>query len=662
MKFSKTKLCIWLCIILVVNQASSESAKQLVDDVVLPLAIKIVPALSIPPPVGPIIVAGLSVLQIASNFLKSDDKEDNSQKEVENPITKLDLKEFRENITEQFETMESLILVESTRIIRELLMAIETNGFFEDLRQTVDYLQRTFADMNDIVIDPQLNGTQKHLFIDDMLSYSSDYRYKLRSFVSKFIKANVNELMLFKQNKLFYDFILEKQSYMAASQDDCSLDSMHNKMYKSFLYMIKLLTDGYSMAVSAHIVKYQDELKYDVESAEELANNALWLIDEYKKDIKTLIETTKSALEKAPREIRNCGTFDLIEGKTFERVSFSHMLPKIFYFEYIDAFYYKCRTETDFANLTNYDFVECRNYTDLIPFGSQLKIPLDIGKRPLGKGPFNFMKVKLPDETEEVFGHFVKKGGPEIQYSFKNHPDCFTTFCSTYRKNLYAISMKRVTASPGNVITGLRFRVRKRVIYIDIQEGKFSDILTVDPKTVHWTETPESNQIQYLGSGLNKFELGDFQLRKNSLLTSVQFTKGLHKGLIRVFIDGLTPPNMNNTDSVSYENNDLELNELQLSEGDNPTEMGNVNSKNMISKPPVPDQRYFVTFQPSDFKKDFGQSTIPLLDIREVVSNPPAPLNGFGFYHEAVSGSGGLIAIKLITPKLTDHLDVLSEN
>ncbi|XP_055913525.1 uncharacterized protein LOC129947115 [Eupeodes corollae] len=651
MKLSTITFVISLCMVMFVNQCSSDS---------LQVAIKVLPVLGMKSDQRKKLSAGLNALQVASRIFKSDKKDDDS--EIQPLAEKIDLKEMRTAILDEFKTMETLFLQESARIIRELTMAIETNGFFEDLSQTVDYLQRTFTDMMNVVIDPKIKGTQKRLIMNDMLSYTSNYRNKLRSFISKFIKPNVNEMMLLKPVKLFFDFILEKEAYLASEQNDCGTDSMHNKIYKTFLLLFNILTDGYSMAVSAHIVKYQEELKNNDVSVKLLGKNALSLIKEYKKDARALIETTESALKKASREIRNCGTFDLVEGKTFERVSISHMLPKIFYFEYIDVFYYKCKSEEGFANITNYDFVSCNNYTDIIPFGSELTIIPDIKNRNIGKGPLNFMKIVLPDRTEEVFGHPMNEEGPELRYNFKQHPECHTNFCTTYNRNVYAISTQRVTASPGNVITGMRFGIRNRVIYIDIQEGTFSSMLSVDPETVHWTETPESNEIQYLGSGLNRLELGDFELRNNSLLTSVQFAKGLQKGLIRVFIDGLTPPDMNNTESVSYENHDLEMNELQLPEGDNPTEMDNSIVKNMISKPPVADKRYFVQFQPSDFRKDFGQSTIPLLDIREVASNPPAPLNGFGFYHEAVSGSGGLIAIKLITPKLTDHVDILSEN
>ncbi|XP_055913507.1 uncharacterized protein LOC129947100 [Eupeodes corollae] len=658
MRFKTTTFCIGLCIVLIVNQASSESVKELVDEIALPVSLKLLPAFFIPPPAGPIITAGLSVLQIASNLLKPS-KNDNAKPVAENPITKLDLMEIRTVILDHIKTLDTHILVESARIIRELTMAIESNGFFEDLRETVDYLQRTFTDMMDTVVDPKINGTQKNLILNDMLNYSSDYRYKLRSFISKFIRPNVNELMLIKPAKLFYDFILEKEGYLAADDDDCTADSMHNKIYKSFILLLKVLTDGYSMAVSAHIIKYQEESKNNnFAEAENIGKNAFALINEYKNDTKTLIEATKWALNKASRVIRNCGTFDLEAGKTFERVGFSYTLPKIYYLVYMDVFYYKCKNEQSFTNLKQYEFGNCSSYTDSIPFGSQLTIPLDLKQRYDDRGPLNYMKVVKPDGGEELFGHGKKGAG--IQYSFKTHPECFTTFCTTYKKYEYAISTQRVRAGPGNVITGLRFRVRNKIIYLDIQQGKYLNVLSVDPETVYWTETPESDQIQYLDSELNKFELGDFKLQNNSLLRSVQLKPGVvHKGLIRLLIDGLTPPYMNNTNSTRPKNGEFEIHELELFNADNPTEMGNISTKNIISKPPVADKRYYVEFQPSDFRKDFGQSTIPLLDIRDVSSNPPVPLNGIGLYHEAVKGSGGLIAIKLITPNMTTLFDSL---
>ncbi|XP_055913976.1 uncharacterized protein LOC129947447 [Eupeodes corollae] len=657
MKFNMKFCILLLCLMAFMeNHAFTQSPKKLLDEVAIPLANTLLPVLAIPPPAGPLMFAGIGLLQICSNIIGNlKPPEETKVPVVEKPLTKIDLMQARMALLDQVKTVDVHLLQQSEKIIRELTMAIESNGIFERMRLTLDYFQRLFVHRMSAIINPKITGIQKRYTIQDMLSFGSEYRTKLSSFINEFIKPNVNGLLILKPTKLFFEHILEKEHYLAEENDDCSSDPLHSKIYKSFVYILKTFTEAYLMAISAHVVQYQEDFNQGrFSEAEEIRENAVLLLEEFKRDSKILIGTTKLALENASREIRNCGQISLLEGKTFEHISFSHMVPKIAYYEYIDVFLYKCKKE-QFINLTNYDISMCSPYTEDIPFGSELTIQLNMHNG--NKHPFSYMNVKKPDNTEQMFGHYIRK--MTVSNSFKTHPDCYTTFCHATKKNSYAISTQRVSALPGNVITGLRFRVKNKVIYIDIQQGTYIDILTVDPQTVFWTETPESDQIIYLGANVRKLELGNFELKNNSLLTSLKLHNSiLRKGLIKVSIDGLTPPHMNNTESVNYENNELELNELHLIEADNPEEIGNFSIKNIISKPPVPNQRYYVTFQPSDFKKDFGQTTIPLLDIREVVSNPPAPLNGFGFYHQSVNGSGGFIGIKLITPKLTDRVDL----
>ncbi|XP_055841443.1 uncharacterized protein LOC129908739 [Episyrphus balteatus] len=256
--------------------------------------------------------------------------------------------------------------------------------------------------------------------------------------------------------------------------------------------------------------------------------------------------------------------------------------------------------------------------------------------------------------TDKLFGHNNTGDSALVENLYKQHPDCHTKFCTAYKKNSYAISTQRVSAMPGNVITGLRYRLENKVIYMDIQQGKYMDILSVDPAVpVFWTKTPESNEIAYLGAKLKKIELGDFSLPENGILTSIQMKKTTFRGgLIKFITNGFNP--LDNK-TVTFMNSELELNEIKLEHADDPKYVND--TKNLISKPLGADKRYSVSFQPSDFEKDFGQSTVPLLDTRECVSYPPSPLNGIRLYHEAAAGSGGLIAISLIQPDMSNLLD-----
>lgn len=57
----------------------------------------------------------------------------------------------------------------------------------------------------------------------------------------------------------------------------------------------------------------------------------------------------------------------------------------------------------------------------------------------------------------------------------------------------------------------------------------------------------------------------------------------------------------------------------------------------------------FIKFQPTDFKKDTAQTTVPYLDTQEVITNPPTPLRGIGVYYKGIKKFGGFVGLKLFT-------------
>lgn len=57
----------------------------------------------------------------------------------------------------------------------------------------------------------------------------------------------------------------------------------------------------------------------------------------------------------------------------------------------------------------------------------------------------------------------------------------------------------------------------------------------------------------------------------------------------------------------------------------------------------------YVQFTHTDFDKDAAQTTIPFIDLQEVVTDPPVPLTGIGIVYRGNSGFGGFIAPKIKT-------------
>lgn len=70
---------------------------------------------------------------------------------------------------------------------------------------------------------------------------------------------------------------------------------------------------------------------------------------------------------------------------------------------------------------------------------------------------------------------------------------------------------------------------------------------------------------------------------------------------------------------------------------------------NAVNKKLSTPGKKFIRFQPTDFKKDAAQTTVPYFDIQEIVTNPPTPLQGIGIYYKGIEGFGGFVGLKLLT-------------
>ena len=74
----------------------------------------------------------------------------------------------------------------------------------------------------------------------------------------------------------------------------------------------------------------------------------------------------------------------------------------------------------------------------------------------------------------------------------------------------------------------------------------------------------------------------------------------------------------------------------------------------------LPDSEFnqYLNFSPTDFEKDAAQTTIPFLDIQPVTTAPPFPLSGAGIFHKGSEGSGGFVALRIITYDISNHLSI----
>lgn len=84
----------------------------------------------------------------------------------------------------------------------------------------------------------------------------------------------------------------------------------------------------------------------------------------------------------------------------------------------------------------------------------------------------------------------------------------------------------------------------------------------------------------------------------------------------------------------------------------------NVPTRTIVSSLMQSKHNQFVEFTNSGMDADAAQSTVPFIDIQEVVSSPPVPLAGIGLYYKGRPGYGGFVAPKIITYDFTPHVQM----
>ncbi|XP_050578420.1 uncharacterized protein LOC126916546 isoform X2 [Bombus affinis] len=247
---------------------------------------------------------------------------------------------------------------------------------------------------------------------------------------------------------------------------------------------------------------------------------------------------------------------------------------------------------------------------------------------------------------------------------------CSYCFCYCDDNNVNSdryFSLREVVSDVANnkVVTGIRFKKVKQIIHMQIQEGELMPRGYINKSSIRWKPIEEfsvldnnvKNGVDYhtlswekrgldlddlvlddnlLLTGL-KFRMIGSRLNLEARMTSFNFTTGkLIKPLERSF--WISHDRTNRTE-VTFENPDI------------PTRLP------LLA---LPDSKPFqyLNFAPSDKKNDVAQNTIPFIDIQPVESNPPVPIAGAGIFHKGRSGSGGFVAMRLITYDFSKHLQV----
>ncbi|KAH8302667.1 hypothetical protein KR044_009330 [Drosophila immigrans] len=216
------------------------------------------------------------------------------------------------------------------------------------------------------------------------------------------------------------------------------------------------------------------------------------------------------------------------------------------------------------------------------------------------------------------------------------------------------------------VVTGVRFVKKNRIFHIQIQQGQLLPRGAINASTLEWvpvddfklndfnvTEGVDYHAMSYEKRRINLDETV-FRNGRTFIVTGVSFNVWKERLELQVLVSQF---NFKRGRVDSY-NMDKDLVPLSMfSVLNNPLDSKKVNIEDLdiptrsphSSQPILKSVDQYLEFANTGLEKDAGQTTIPFIDIQDVVSNPPVPLSGLGIYYKSSPGYGGFVAPKIIS-------------
>ncbi|XP_044583656.1 uncharacterized protein LOC123264427 [Cotesia glomerata] len=212
-------------------------------------------------------------------------------------------------------------------------------------------------------------------------------------------------------------------------------------------------------------------------------------------------------------------------------------------------------------------------------------------------------------------------------------------------------------SSDNRVVTGIRFAVEKNVITLQIQEGHLVNG-EIDPSSVKWRTdgghpADGPTQIVRLSYKIRGFNLDDIKMPDGQFVTGVKFvvTKDDRisiavRGSVMYNSEGsfysssvgdrwFYPSKINSTDRMN----------IDISARKNPRDSELTYELSKTGQ-------HYVNLTVSLFsEKSHNAAIVPFLDSRPVVTLPPAPISGLGFYYKGTPDYAGFLSFKYITSR-----------
>lgn len=208
------------------------------------------------------------------------------------------------------------------------------------------------------------------------------------------------------------------------------------------------------------------------------------------------------------------------------------------------------------------------------------------------------------------------------------------------------------------VVTGARFIKHQRVFYLQLQQGELLPSGLINQSTLDWIplQTFDVTHVD-IRSGFDYHELSRksrsldldeittdndslivtgarFRVIDNHLNLEVRFSQ------LNFTTGRLLQPDVNSFWLGNNANKPRE--KLRLKNPDK-------SSRTPYGSAPLSTDNQFMEFISSSIDMDAAQSTVPFIDIQDVVTNPALPISGLGIYHKGFKGFGGFFAPKIVT-------------
>ncbi|XP_033224884.1 uncharacterized protein LOC117177907 isoform X2 [Belonocnema kinseyi] len=256
---------------------------------------------------------------------------------------------------------------------------------------------------------------------------------------------------------------------------------------------------------------------------------------------------------------------------------------------------------------------------------------------------------------------------------------CFC-YCDDHNTNSDRyFNLRNVLSDIGSnkVVIGVRLKKVNKIIHIQIKEGKLLPHGTIDPESISWKpiedytildrNVKDGTDYHTITWDKRAVDLDDLVPPPDHLLTGLRFKLlGVHLNLeIHATPFNFTAGTLMKEKSQWYANDNTDANEgfnehIPVVEKRTELMLEKPDIPSRLQSRAVPDSRsnQYLHFAPTDLEKDAGQSTIPFLDIQSIEPKPPVPIAGAGIFHKGQKGSGGFVALKLITYNFSRHLQV----